>query len=219
VLAGEVTPSPSPTWAQHCANETCVCPVQMVRVMANHSALSSSVLKSENHVRVVMEIVGQAFGLGIKVRKRPVLVGILSTDDLASQAETIEIISGATEIYKRWLLGDERCIPPPIREDFDDQQVFFCVTTDHSLNQSFFFKLLELILLLPPPTGNVQPLLASIPTSAWRRRPEGRNRRELPEPPRAPLRERSRHLCHGGQRVTIEGRHMGARPESSPGHH
>lgn len=40
---------------------------QIVRVLVGNSPLAGSILKSPNHVRVIMEIVGQAFGLPIKV--------------------------------------------------------------------------------------------------------------------------------------------------------
>jgi hypothetical protein len=51
----------------------CVCDddglEQIVRVLIGSSPLPGAILKSSNHVRVIMEIVGQSFGLPIKVRR------------------------------------------------------------------------------------------------------------------------------------------------------
>lgn len=86
---------------------------EIVRVLIGNSPLPGATLKSANHVRVIMEIVGQSFGLPIKV-------------------ETIDIIAGATELYRRWLLGDdERLIPPPIKDDFEVHQYFFKQMFNH----------------------------------------------------------------------------------------
>lgn len=44
---------------------------QIVRVLIGNSPLPGATLKSANHVRVIMEIVGQSFGLPIKVPPTP----------------------------------------------------------------------------------------------------------------------------------------------------
>ena len=42
-----------------------------MRVLIGNSPLPGATLKSANHVRVIMEIVGQSFGLPIKVSEPP----------------------------------------------------------------------------------------------------------------------------------------------------